>query len=517
MRYIKGKEREQAILFPESIDDYVGDDNLVRFIDAFVNTLDMVELGFTYSQPKETGRKAYNPSSMLKLYIYGYTQRIRSSRRLESETKRNVEVMWLMEKLTPDFKTIADFRKDNVNSMKKVFKEFTIMCKKMDLFGKELVAIDGSKFKAVNGKAKCYTKGFLKSEIKEIEEKIEKYLKEIETIDTEERKHRKIDKKKLESSINQIREKREEVEQMLKRIESGEIEQISKTDKDSRMMKQPGGGYEVSYNGQISVDSKHHLIIDIDVTNEGNDLKQLSNMAIKSKEILEKGTPEDESKNESKDESKNESKEENKDRNKQKEEDKFKKEDRLKVVADVGYHKGEEISKCESAAITCYVPPPMRSPNERAGRYGIDEFKYDKDKDLYVCPAKQELTFRGIQKRDDNELRIYECSKCRQCTLRNKCISEKGNKRIKRSQYEETLQAVRERCKSNREIVKKRSQIVEHVFGTMKETIGYGGGFLLKGLEKVRGEFSLIALSYNIKRVLNVLGTKAMIQLLNQT
>ncbi|MCX6157376.1 MAG: IS1182 family transposase [Ignavibacteriae bacterium] len=493
MRYIKGIEREQTILFPESIDDYVGDDNLVRFINAFVDTLDIVKLGLTYSQPKETGRMAYNPSSMLKLYIYGYTQRIRSSRRLESETIRNVEVMWLMEKLTPDFKTIADFRKDNIDSLKKVFREFTLLCKKMNLFGKELAVIDGSKFKAVNSKAKCFTKGFLKSEIKEIDAKIDKHLKEIETIDREERNTRKIDKKKLESSIKEIREKREEVEQMLKRIESGEIEQISKTDKDSRMMKQAGGGYKVSYNGQISVDSKHHLIIDIDVTNEGNDLNQLSNMAKKSKEIME-----------------DENKEENKDNNKKKEEDKF------KVVADVGYHKGEEIAKCESADIACYVPSPQRSPNERAGRYGIDDFKYDKDKDLYVCPANEELTFRGTQKRDDNELRKYECSKCKQCTQRDKCISSKGNKVIKRSQYQEALQTVRQRCKENRDIVKRRGQIVEHVFGTMKEAIGYGGGFLLKGLEKVSGEFSLIALSYNIKRVQSVLGVITMIEILKQ-
>jgi len=494
MRYIKGIEREQTILFPESIDEYVGDDNLVRFIDAFVDTLDNVELGFTYSQPKETGRKAYNPSSMLKLYIYGYTQRIRSSRRLESETIRNVEVMWLMEKLSPDFKTIADFRKDNIDSLKKVFREFTLLCKKMNLFGKELAVIDGSKFKAVNSKAKCFTKGFLKSEIKEIDAKIDKHLKEIEIIDKEERISRKVNKKKLESSIKEIREKREEVEQMLKRIESGEIEQISKTDKDSRMMKQAGGGYKVSYNGQISVDSKHHLIIDIDVTNEGNDLNQLSNMATKSKEILEE-----------------ESKEENKEtQNKKKEEDK------LKVVADIGYHKGEEISKCESADIACYVPSPMRSPNERAGRYGRDDFEYNIDKDLYVCPAKEELTFRSTEERDRNTLRKYECSKCKQCTQRDKCISSKGNKVIKRREYEEALQTVRKRCKENRDIVKMRGQIVEHVFGTMKEAIGYGGGFLLKGLEKVSGEFSLIALSYNIKRVQNVLGIRTMIQLLNQ-
>lgn len=408
--------------------------------------------------------------------------------------------MWLMEKLTPDFKTIADFRKDNINSMKKVFKEFTIMCKKMDLFGKELVAIDGSKFKAVNGKAKCYTKGFLKSEIKEIEEKIEKYLKEIETIDTEERKHRKIDKKKLESSINQIKEKREEVEQMLKRIESGEIEQISKTDKDSRMMKQSGGRYEVSYNGQISVDSKHHLIIESAITNEGNDLKQLSKMAKKSKEVLEDDDEETK---------KSRTTKKNKTTNSETKEENF------KVVADTGYHLGEELSAFETASIECYVPSPIKSSNEREGGYGIDNFKFNKDKDEYTCHAGKELTYRFSYKRGNKEMRNYRCKGCVSCSLRSKCIGKRRYKAIYQSPYDKAIEKVRERCKANPEIIKRRSQIVEHVFGTIKESLGYGGGFLLKGLEKVSCEFSLIALSYNIKRVQNILGVKAMIEMLN--
>ena len=497
MRYIKGIEREQTILFPQSIDDYVDVYKLVRFIDAFMFSLILLYFSFTNSQPKETGRMAYNPSSMLKLYVYGYTQRIRSSRRLETETKRNVELMWLMEKLSPDFKTIADFRKDNISSLKKVFREFTILCKKMNLFGKELAVIDGSKFKAINSKAKCFTKGFLKSELKEIDEKINKHLKEIETTDREERNNNKIDKEKLQKHIKNIQEKREEVKRMLARMESGEIDQISKTDKDSRMMKQAGGGYKVSYNGQISVDSKHHLIIEAEVTNEGNDLHQLSEMAKKSKEILE-----DENNNATVGTSKNTSNET--------EEKKF------KVVADTGYHNGEEVEKCELEKIECYVPSPKRSPNERAGRYGIDDFKYDKAKDLYVCPAGEELTFRTEYDKDDKKMRRYECSKCKECSMRDKCIKSKGNKVINRGPYEEALQTLRERGKANPDIIKRRGQIVEHVFGTMKEAIGYGGGFLLKGLKKVNGEFNLIALSYNIRRVMNILGIKTMIEMLNQ-
>lgn len=490
MRYIKGIEREQTVLFPDSIEEYVEENNLVRFIDAFVNTINMQEFGFTYSQPKETGRKAYNPSSMLKLYIYGYTQRIRSSRRLEIETRRNVELMWLMEKLAPDFKTISDFRKDNITILKKVFREFTILCNKMNLYGKELAVIDGSKFKAVNSKDKCYTKGFLKSELKEIDDKINKHLKEIETTDKRDRHDKKIDKEELDGYINRIRQEKQEVEQMLEKIESGEVKQISKTDQDSRMMKQSNGGYKVSYNGQISVDSKHHLIIGTDVTTEGNDLNQLSKMAENAKEILGE---------EQKDEL-----------NEKTEQEKF------KVVADTGYHKEEELAKCELSGIECYVPSAKRSSNEKEGRYGIEEFKYDKEKNLYICPAGESLTYKSSYQRNTREISRYETNKCTGCPLREKCKKSKGNKVIYRSEYEEIVRIVKQRCKTNKEIIKKRGQVVEHIFGTMKKTMGYGGGFLLKGLEKVKGEFSLIALSYNLKRVQNILGIKTMIEMLNQ-
>ena len=511
MRYKEGLEREQAVLFPGAIDDYVEENNLVRYIDAFVNRLNMLELGFTKSEPKETGRKAYNPASMLKLYIYGYIQRIRSSRRLEIEGKRNVELMWLMEKLEPDFKTIADFRKENITPLKKVFREFTMICKKMNMYGKELAVIDGSKFKAVNSKDRCFTKGNLKREIKEIDKKIEKHLQEIEITDRKERNNEKIDKKKLESYIKRIEMEREEYQAMLERIERGEIEQISKTDEESRMMKQPGGGYKVSYNGQISVDSKHHLIIETEVTNEGNDLNQLSNMALKSKEILTTGETKEEEGNQL-DKEENQLDKEGEQLKEKGDKKKF------KVVADTGYHKEEEIAKCESEEdMECYVTSGKRTTNEKEGRYGIEDFKYDKEKDLYKCPEGEELTYRFSYTREgEKEMRRYECSKCRGCKLRDKCKKSKGNKTINKSPYEDAVRAVRERCKANREIIKKRGQIVEHVFGTMKSAIGYGGGFLLKGLEKVKGEFSLIALSYNIKRVQNVLGVKTMIEMLNQ-
>jgi Transposase and inactivated derivatives len=478
MRYIKGIERNQKVLFPESIDEYVEENNLVRFIEAFTETLDMKELDFVYSEPKEIGRKAYNPAVMLKLYIYGYIQKIRSSRRLEAETQRNVELMWLMEKLTPDFKTIADFRKDNIKSVKKVFREFTILCKRLNLFGKELTVIDGSKFKAVNGKDRCYTRKFLKSELKEIDEKIEVYLEEIEKADKEVQKPRKIEKVKIEESIKKITKEREEIQKMLKEIESGEKEQISKTDSDSRMMKQSDGGYKVSYNAQISVDSKHHLIIDTEVTNEGNDRNLLSMMSEKSKEVLEA--------------------------------------ENLRVVADTGYYKESELEKCEEQGIECYIPSPKSSTNEKEGRYGMEDFRYDEEKDIYICPEEKELTYRLTYERDKKQIRKYEYSKCNQCLTKQNCTLSKGNKVIYKSQYEQTIKKVRQRCRENPEIIQKRSSIVEHIFGTMKQSYGYGGGFLLKGIEKVKGEFSLMGLVYNIKRVQNILGVRRMIESLQQ-
>ena len=476
MRYIKGTERNQTVLFPESIDDYVEENNLVRFIEAFVDTLNIKELGFVYSEPKETGRKAYNPASMLKLYIYGYIQKIRSSRRLEVETQRNIELMWLMEKLTPDFKTISDFRKDNIKSIKKVFREFTILCKRINLFGKELTVIDGSKFKAVNSKDRCYTRNFLKSELKEIDEKIEVYLKEIEKTDRNDQKPRKIEKAEIEETISKISKEREEIQKMLKEIESGEQDQISKTDKDSRMMKQPGGGYQVSYNAQISVDSKHHLIIENEVTNDGNDINQLSSMSEKSKEILEAES--------------------------------------IKIAADTGYYKESEIEKCEKQGIECYIPSPKRSRNEKEGRYGAEDFQYDEEKDVYICPEGKELTYKSTYERDSKQIKRYGCSQNKQCPNKKNCTASKGNKIIYRSQYEQTIKRVQQRCRENPEIIHKRGSIVEHIFGTIKQSYGYGGGFLLKSLEKVKGEFSLMALVYNIKRVQNVLGGEVRVNLI---
>ena len=420
MRYIKGIQRNQSILFPESIDEYIEENNLVRFIEAYVESLDMQELDFTYSEPKETGRKPYNPGSMLKLYIYGYLQRIRSSRRLETETQRNVELMWLMEKLTPDFKTIADFRRDNINSIKKVCREFTIFCRKLGLYGGELAAIDGSKFKAVNSKDKCYTRNFLKSELKEIDIRIEQYLKEIEKTDKREQKLQRIEKEKLEEIIKNINKERKEVTRMLEEIEGGTNSQISQTDPDSRMMLTSGKGYQVSYNGQISVDSKHHMIIESKVTNEVSDRGQLHSMAEKTKQMLEL--------------------------------------EELKVVCDSGYYNEEQISKCESNKIECYIATPKTPSHETAGRYGLKEFQYKESKDVYICPQGKELTYLGSYKKHKGYIKRYECSECKRCPVKSECTNSKNNRYIDRSEYIEAIEKTKNRTEENKEFLRVRKK-----------------------------------------------------------
>ena len=320
MGYIQGTPREQSILFPETIEEYISDDNPVRFIDAFVDQLDLQAAGFQRTLPSETGRPPYAPGDLLKLYIYGYLNRIRSSRKLEQEAARNVEVMWLLRKLKPDFKTIADFRKDNRNAFKQVFREFILLCRKLDLFGGELVAVDGSKFKAVNSSKRNFTKARLQKTLKMIDEKIEGYLNELDECDSKDPSPKRYSQAELESKIEYLKDRQDRYGQLLQEIEDSGETQISLTDADSRSMaKSPKA--PVAYNVQVAVDEKHKLIVTQDVTNAVTDRDQLSKIAIQAKEAL--GV------------------------------------EKLKVVADMGYSHGKEIKACEEAGLEPYVPTPV--------------------------------------------------------------------------------------------------------------------------------------------------------------
>ena len=474
MRYGTGHDREQVLIFPEAIDDYVSKDNQVRFIDAFVDELDMYKLEFTHSQTCLTGRKPYDPRDILKLYIYGYLNQIRSSRKLEKETHRNIEVIWLLKKLQPDFKTIADFRKDNSRALKKVFRQFVMLCKGWELYGNELVAIDGSKFKANNHNSRCFTMKKIKKTLKEVNEKIESYLRELDESDESEESNNgdiKLESAKLQEKIDQLKETQEKYKQYEKMLrESGE-KQISLTDPDSRMMKVKNSVHDVCFNVQAAIDSKHKLVADYDVTNEGNDQNQLSNMSEKAKETLEV--------------------------------------DELEVVADKGYFKREEIKKCTENNITCYVPQSRKSHNRKKGLFTDKDFQYDSSKDCYICPAGEVLhptTYR--KERDEN---IYTTRKCLTCSLRSKCTKDKHGRHIYRWIHEQIIEEMAVRVQENPDKIKARACIVEHPFGTIKQPMNQGF-FLTRGFEGVKAELSLTMLAYNIKRVLNILGTQNLIK-----
>ena len=479
MKYIKGKKREEKILFPESLDEYISEENPVRFIDAYVEYVENGENAENEGQEEkergseaETGRPPYDPADMKKLFIYGYLNNIRSSRKLEREAGRNVEIMWLIGKLKPDYKTIADYRKNNLTAIKRMCKRFMEICKKMELFGGELLAVDGSKFRAVNNKSRNYNEEKLQKAIKGIAGKIDEYIKEIAEEDNKQTAAEKpLTAAELTKKIAELKERGEKYKKYQEKLKESGESQISLTDAESRSMT-TRQGTDVCYNVQSVVDEKHKLIVAMDVTNEGNDQWQLSRMAKAAKTEL--GVEE------------------------------------IAVVADNGYYNGAEVKECEEAKVKCYIPKANTSANKKLGLYGKEEFIYDSERDSYQCPGKAELTYRYTTIESGRETRYYTTSACKSCLLKAQCTRSKENRRITRWVNEEVLERMQERMKAEPEKYKKRKAMVEHPFGTMKRWMDQGY-FLMKGLEKVRAEFSLSVLSYNIKRVITIMGVKQMI------
>jgi transposase len=471
MGYISGMNRDQILLFPESVEEYIEENNPVRFIDAYIDTLNLAALGFTHAVPKETGRPPYTPADMLKLYIYGYLNKIRSSRKLEQETHRHVALMWLLRKLTPDFKTIADFRKDNARALKEVCREFTLLCKQLDLFGRELIAIDGSKFKAVNSKDRNFSEPKLKQLLKHINEKIETYLKELDQQDTLESSVTTPTADELKDKMAQLQSRRQHYEDMLQQLDASGASQISLTDPDSRSMKTKHGT-DVCYNVQVAVDHRHKLIVEHEVTNDVTDQDQLAAMATRAQAILET--------------------------------------DHLDALADMGYYNGDEVKQCLADGIVPYIPKPNTSANTKLGLFGKADFTYNPQHDCYTCPAGQVLTFRFETVEQGRQIRYYSTSACQGCPFKAQCTRNKGNRRITRWVHESLLEDRQQRVLANPEKVKSRKSIVEHPFGTIKRWMDQGY-FLTRGLEKVRGEMSLTILVYNLKRVINILGVQELI------
>jgi transposase len=472
MKHRHGLDRSQTLMFPERLEDYVGAENPVRFLDAFVGQLDLGALGFAKAQVAATGRPPYDPAALLKLYLYGYLHRIRSSRLLEAECQRNVEVIWLLGKLAPDFKTIADFRKDNLKPLRAVSRQFTVLCQKLKLFGGQLLAIDGSKFGAVNARDQNFNAAKLEELIGRADARLAEYLQALDRADAAEPTMEALDQAELAAKIAALREKQEWHKELLAQLQDGEEKQVSVTDPDTRKMP-TAHGMIVGYNAQVAVDAKHKLIAADDVTNQVADYQQLANVALAAKANLEIKQAE--------------------------------------VVADAGYYNAAEVDRCVEAGITPMIPKADTSANSARGLYGKSRFRYDEKKDVYVCPAGAELTHRFNTYELGRELRYYRASGCKTCALKKQCTRNKANRTITREANEGLMEAMAARMKAEPWKFKLRKTLAEHPFGTIKRWFGYTH-FLLKGLEKVRCEWSLTTLAYNFKRVLNLVSFEKLMQ-----
>jgi transposase len=466
-RFVEGEERRQGVLLPEYLDDYVSQENPVRVIDVFVDELDLGALGFAGVVPEATGRPSYHPGALLKIYVYGYINQIASSRRLERETQRNVEMMWLTGRLTPDFKTIADFRKDNGPAIRATCRQFVALCRRLDLFVDAAAAIDGSRFKAVNTRDKNFTRASIQRRMEQVEASIERYMAALETADRQEGELAQAKSVRLKDKIASLKKQMHAFKALEAEVHAALDQQISLTDPDARAMATTGKGTGmVGYNVQTAVDAEHHLIVAHEVTNIGNDRGQLSGMAGQAKAAM--GV------------------------------------EALDVLADRGYFKGEEILACESLGVTPYVPKPLTSSAKAEGRFGKQDFVYIAEDDVYRCPAGEILTWRFSSVEGGMTLHTYWTTKCADCPLRPQCTT--GNlRRIKRWEHEAVIDAMQERLDRAPKAMRVRRATVEHPFGTIKAWMG-ATHFKTKTLEKVKTEMSLYVLAYNLKRVIAILG-----------
>ena len=465
--FVEGLDRGQSTLFPARLDEYVGEDNPVRAIDIFVDGLDLAKLGFGDVQPLATGRPGYHPATMLKIYIYGYLNRVQSSRRLERECQRNIELIWLTGQLAPDFKTIADFRKDNGKAIREAGRAFVALCGRLNLLADASVAIDGSKFKAVNARDKNFTEGKMKRRLERIDESIARYLSQLETAD---RHGDAVPPEKITRLNDKVVKLKEEVVRLNAintQMIASKDKQISLTDPDARSMATSGKDTGiVGYNVQTAVDTTHHLIVAHEVTNVGTDRSALADTAELAR--VEMGA------------------------------------DKLAVVADRGYYSGEEILACELSGITVTLPKPQTSGAKAAGRFGKQDFVYVATDDVYRCPAGELLSRHSTVVEDGKRLHRYWTNVCGACPLKAKCTTG-PERRITRWEHEATLEKVQDRLDRNPDAMRVRRSTVEHPFGTIKAWMG-ATHFLCRTLPKVASEMALCVLAYNMKRVMSILG-----------
>ena len=470
-RFLVGADRGQSTLLPECLDEWIDESNPVRAVDAFVDALDLGKLGFEGVVPEVTGRPSYHPSALLKLYIYGYLNRVQSSRRLEREAGRNLEVIWLLGRLVPDDKTIADFRKDNGSAIRKVCAQFVALCRDLGLLSKASVAIDGSKFKAVNNRDRNFTRAKVERRRAQLEESVARYLSQLDTADLQEPSEALAAKTAhLKEKLAKLESEMQRLAAMEKQMLASPDQQISLTDPDSRSMATSGrGSGVVGYNVQVAVETEHHLIVTHEVTNSGSDRAQLANMGRQAREAL--GV------------------------------------DKLEAVADRGYYNSTEIKACDDAGVAVTLPKPMTSGAKSDGRFGKQDFVYNAAEDVYRCPAGAKLAYRMTTEQDGKMMRRYWTNACPNCLLKSKCTT--GNER-RIPRWEHVLEAAQKRLDENPQAMRARRETVEHPFGTLKMRMG-ATHFLMKRLPKVATEMALHVLAYNLTRVMNIVGVKPLL------
>ena len=473
-RFVEGENRAQSTLFPEKLDDYITDDNPVRVIDVYVDELDLRKLGFE-TKPAETGRPGYHPATLLKIYIYGYLNRIQSSRRLERETQRNVEVMWLSGRLTPDFKTFADFRRDNGAAIQKACSQFIVMCRRVGLFSESVVAIDSSKFKAVNTGDRAFTERKLEARLAQLDESVARYLAELDRADREPALVPEARVAHINQKIRDVRAQMRRLNDIGQRLRQSEEKQVCLTDPDARCMASRGRDTPmVGYNVQTAVDMQHHLIVAHEVTNVGHDRQSLAPMAKQARKAI--GS-----------------------RN-------------LTAFADRGYFNGEQILKCDQAGIVAYVPKSQTSNNRAKGLFDKRDFRYIPAKDEFRCPAGQTAIWRFSTIEHDQTIHKYWSSACPRCPIKDRCTTGEY-RRIARWEHEEVLDAMQARMDRTPDAFRLRRQTVEHPFGTIKAWMG-STHFMTRTLPRVSAEMSLHVLAYNLKRAMKLLGAQPLMEMM---
>ncbi|MEN9570388.1 MAG: hypothetical protein RL172_1619 [Bacteroidota bacterium] len=482
MQYITGSNRHQSYF--STLEDQVSADNAVRLIDAFADKLDLQQLGFSNTNYKSEGRPPYAPQVLLKLYLYGYLNKIRSSRKLERECSRNIELQWLLQHLQPNYHTIADFRKQHATALQNMFKLYVQFLSEAGLLGKTTIAVDGSKFKAVNSKKNNYNQNKIDKHQQFIKDKAEKYLQELDELDKAENniEELQIKKEKLSEGLKKLKERTIKYDTLQHQLDATEDRQISTTDTDSRSILVTKAIVEVAYNVQNAVDDKHNLIVYTGATNR-NDGKALHQAAIQAKQNLQ-----------------------------------LQQQDNIILLADKGYHTGAELQQCQQANMQTHVAyKEQPSVKHIATEFLSENFAYDKSTDSYTCPAGQTLTTLGTwhnKKGEANEtsyrFKTYRTDACKSCPLKNQC-TKLPRRIVQRSEYQDAVDVNDNNIKSNPQYYKRRQAIVEHPFGTIKRHFGFTHT-LLKGLQKVNGEMNLIMFCYNFMRTKNILGFEKMLQ-----